>query len=710
MRQTITLYIDGQRADCDTGSLILMNYTREELENPTIVRNSYSQGVTLPATATNNKIFSHYYRQDYVTGGGNFSALARVPFLLQSDTGEVLERGYLRLVSVAYTGAVVHSYSVQLYGGLGGFFYGLTYNEDGSKKTLADLRYRMRFEQGDPEVDLDEQFPLNALAVKQAWDDLADHEENEHQFINFAPCYNGLPSCKFSADKAVYKAGETAATRMQNLYTSKDGYGPMTGANGYILVELENEHTEWEMQDLRAYLQRPILRVQHLLESLCWNVNTPGYTFALDTWQLFNEDYWYFMKSWLTLPLIDRDKVDPRTTTIRDLLANTATPADYLIGFAKMFGCVFNYDAVQGRITLMCRDQYYSTGLGPIDLTERIDKGKGRTITPFPFAHKFYDFALPMVGEFSARYAEKYGRVFGSQRVDTGYEFDAETENLLDGIVYKGCNDAIESNRHYCVFGGAADPETGGSINYNLKFAFTEKVSWRLYKTADGQTEELDCEPTAQPLRTFLYGDGYADFLPKPQLHGEDNKAEDGANILLLFNGWVDTPADIQGGFAIDEVDFRLTDDVSAMATLNAGEPCWNVTPSDGQLVQSLPSFRRWNNILGSEPNNMLDFGRAREYITPEVPGEYAGTMYESWWKAYIEDRYDKDSRVLKCWCDLRGLGDVSALLRRFFFYEGSIWTLNKISNHSLTTLDTTECEFIRVQDTANYTDGQFII
>ena len=57
MRRKIALYIAGQLADLDEQSFILFNYTMEDLTNPTIVRNSFSQQITLRGTANNNKIF-----------------------------------------------------------------------------------------------------------------------------------------------------------------------------------------------------------------------------------------------------------------------------------------------------------------------------------------------------------------------------------------------------------------------------------------------------------------------------------------------------------------------------------------------------------------------------------------------------------------------------------------------------------------------------
>ena len=42
-------------------------------------------------------------------------------------------------------------------------------------------------------------------------------------------------------------------------------------------------------------------------------------------------------------------------------------------------------------------------------------------------------------------------------------------------------------------------------------------------------------------------------------------------------------------------------------------------------------------------------------------------------------------------------------LFRDFYYFDGSIWALNKIMNHSLTTYGDTKCEFVKVQDIGNY-------
>ena len=125
MRRKISLYIADRLVDMDDQNLVLFNYTMEDLNNPTIVRNSYSQQVTIPATPANNKIFGDYFRLDRVTGGG-FNVLVRTPFKIYNEMNEILESGYCKLEAVQSNGVHIHSYSISLYGGLGGFFYDLS--------------------------------------------------------------------------------------------------------------------------------------------------------------------------------------------------------------------------------------------------------------------------------------------------------------------------------------------------------------------------------------------------------------------------------------------------------------------------------------------------------------------------------------------------------------------------------------------------------
>ena len=62
----------------------------------------------------------------------------------------------------------------------------------------------------------------------------------------------------------------------------------------------------------------------------------------------------------------------------------------------------------------------------------------------------------------------------------------------------------------------------------------------------------------------------------------------------------------------------------------------------------------------------------------------------------------------MRCRVNFGGIQVGQNLLRKFYYFDNSIWVLNKISNYSLTTYDPVECEFVQVQDKNNYLNGQY--
>ena len=145
MRRKISLYIADQLVDLDDQSFILFNYTMEDMTNPAIVRNSFSQSITLKGTPNNNKIFGGIWRSDRETTGGGttgayFDPTRKTTFTIYNEMNEILESGYCKLDGISRKRSKVE-YKVSLYGGLGAFFYALSYDEEGNKRTLADLKF-----------------------------------------------------------------------------------------------------------------------------------------------------------------------------------------------------------------------------------------------------------------------------------------------------------------------------------------------------------------------------------------------------------------------------------------------------------------------------------------------------------------------------------------------------------------------------------------
>lgn len=299
MRNNVQLFIGGKRADLDDGSFLLLNYTAEDLSNPTIVRNSFSRQITLKGTPTNDEIFGHIYRNDRLTqyGGGatgpDFDPTRKTPFTIYNSLGEILEDGYLKLNKVTRNGAR-KEYAVTLYGGLGSFLYGLAYDNAGNKRTLADLDFGQTLD-----------FTINRTAVADAWARIGGNtgKAAKWDIINFMPCYAGFPDNEFNADKAVVRPADVG------LPTTVDG-GHYTTNNGWSLVQLAEKVTGNEAKDFRTYLQKPVLRLQAIINAICNSANNGGWTVNLDSDITTGVMATYWQKAWLTLPMLNKLNID----------------------------------------------------------------------------------------------------------------------------------------------------------------------------------------------------------------------------------------------------------------------------------------------------------------------------------------------------------------------------------------------------------------
>lgn len=704
----MTLYISGKRADLDDASFLLLNWTQDEASSPATVRNSYSQSVTLQATPANNAIFGYFFRPDRVTADGGFDPLARTDYDLITETGDRVSKGYLKLDSVATGPGGIASYSVTLYGGLGGYFYALTNRTDGQKKSLADMRWVLE----DDVLDLDEGMSMTAGTIKKAWARLGGSTAYSiFDIFNFAPCLNGIPESGFDAKHAVYRAGNTFKGQgYAGLYVSKDVDGATYTAatDDTILLNLPEAATEWEVQDLRAYLQRPVLRLREFLRSLeHFSQADTGYTLVLDSATFGGKDRW-LDDVWLTLPLFDRESFDPATATITQIMKGTPSPGEVLVSVAKAMGWMFVYDDGDATVTLIDRRLYYlNNGADVINLEGRV--AGDVTIEPNLMDRRFYTFGYKEVpGAFSAQYEETYGVQYGAQRVNTGYGFSDEETAVMDGTMLRGAADVLDTDDLYFYIAHAYTTGQGADIlSYQFKFAYKGGVTWYLYNAEKGT---IECSAYTSTTPAQIYYDNQdkgRHFMVLPQFCDDSRKAEDGSMCLLFFDAFADVPK----YSAEDNIYLRLhlSNDTETMLYLNDYVPCWNVTleaSDDVVEVTRLPSFRRWkvnDEDAASKGVPTLDFGVPQAVGFPDPP-EKVETLYDVSWRDYVSDRFDRDTKVLRAKVDLSGLEVGGSLLRRFYTWGGCLWSLNKIINYSLTTDDLTECEFVQVKDITNYT------
>lgn len=150
----IELYINNKKADLTDSLSLPITYQQENLSNPTDIKVAYSKTIVLPGTSNNDNIFNNIFNLDSIQFG-DFDPSKRVDAMILID-GNIFESGYIQLVKINELNHY-RTYEVNFYGGLGDFFYGLKYKEDGTIRTLADLVYGIQDESGNvlpPDTEL----------------------------------------------------------------------------------------------------------------------------------------------------------------------------------------------------------------------------------------------------------------------------------------------------------------------------------------------------------------------------------------------------------------------------------------------------------------------------------------------------------------------------------------------------------------------------
>lgn len=387
--------------------------------------------------------------------------------------------------------------------------------------------------------------------------------------------------------------------------------------------------------------------------------------------------------------------------TKKDILNTTFSPAEYLISYCKLFNLHFIKSSYENKISILTRRNFYQRD-SIIDLEKYIDRSKDYKIHPVAFDKQWYDFKLPMVeGQFAQDYKATTSYDYGVKRVNTGYEFDGSTKDLLEGSALKNAIECVEKSKYYSYVGTGLDSDTDDKEQPWM----LDGLKYSLFnKTDSTDTVEFELEPKSFIVQGISDFQKYYDLFPKLQLHQGENKGIDGSGVLVFFNGY----QDLISANAV-KLNYWITDDIPAMIGVG-GNSCWLYTVSStnssgdeiGIKLTQLPRFERYR-MNGYNIAQSLDFGEPRQLYCPHYLTRENSTLYYQYWDKYIADMYDVNTRVLDCYVRLDDKPNPD-WLRRFYWFDNSIWRINKIEDWSVSSFETTKIQFIKVQDVQNYT------
>lgn len=412
--------------------------------------------------------------------------------------------------------------------------------------------------------------------------------------------------------------------------------------------------------------------------------------------------------------------------TKRLLLGGDKTPADYLLSYAKMFGLYFYYDPTEessnptlypnGVVHLMDRNTFFTEE--QVNIEELIDYSKKQTITPTIASSKWLSFDLEQVdSQANNDYKTKYGYNYGRQLVNTSYNYDLGTTDLYKDSCFKGGAMVREKNPLYS-YGMAS---YGGEENVTYDFPIyiaNKRFTYTLFHNND--TLELNVGGYLSSNGNNINNLGLKNYdsFPKLQCHTEDNSPSDGSGVLLFLNGYHNIVAqysywDYDHWETQDyPIYYYITDDVQTMVDLNDSSPCYIFTMDEYDInnnriarkINRVPNFTRdW--INGAEQEGYMvhswNFGHPQETYVPNLYSTDGDSIYDKTWRDYIKDLYDVNT---KSFTTNVKLDNVSvALMRKYYWFKNGLWRLNSIKDYNPNSFDTTQCEFIKVQNPENY-------
>lgn len=393
--------------------------------------------------------------------------------------------------------------------------------------------------------------------------------------------------------------------------------------------------------------------------------------------------------------------------TKQSLLKTENTPADYLLSYCKLFGLYFSKDINSKTIKIQQRNNFFKNEI--VDWSDRIDYKKDIKINPILFDHKFYRMNLKNTdGYYDGKYKNEYGVEYGQKRINTAYNFNGSTNDLLKDNVFENSVPALCSSQYFRLY-----YNNNGVL---VPSFMVDGISYKLFKETTDELKSTNIEmPSNINIKKTVdinTKSGY-DLFAKQTFFTMDNgqkSLNDINSCLLFFNGFVTQFRYNEEGEEIDTVKYYLTDDTSEMLELNDKKPCYIYTESSfdkinqfiGYEYESLPQFLSYKTSLNNVTDS-FDFAVPKEIFIHNTNYDDTTTIFNRYWNEFYNDQLNINTKKIACYVNLQGINVNAELLKQFYYFGNSIWLLNKIENYDPNNIATTKCEFIKVQNIDNY-------
>ena len=449
------------------------------------------------------------------------------------------------------------------------------------------------------------------------------------------------------------------------------GYRPMINHTGY---QTGMNHA-WEC-DLNFELNVP-QNVPYKVYFEIWNANNGDpfeytSTFSGITWDWlwadhFNTTYGQYNDKGYSI-YIDTKNLSCETTenlrtgsniTLYRVFPKDITLCDVLLNYSKMFGLVWDVNEFDKTITVMTRNRFYDD-YRILDWSDRIDRSKEFKFAPLSFDKRYvmFNFDEGDCGRLK-NYESTYQITYGSKKLDTGYEFNTETNELMENLTPS----VVCQKRQYSKMMNTEYEDRPNFMGY----------SYMVYPQ-EHYVDNDDEGKNAGMSGAFYFRNGT--FAPDSRL-----------------SNW-----DVNGDYCV-----TITDDTQHM--IQSQEFCWNSCGEGTVLCYALPDVSTISNGYDNQRYS-VHFESPKEYYF-ETPNGDINYIYHSFWENYINERYCSQNKKLTAYVyiSIDEFKDID--FREFIMIDNILYHIDKIYDFNFNSDEPVKMDLVQVWDMSAYTKGQ---
>jgi hypothetical protein len=388
--------------------------------------------------------------------------------------------------------------------------------------------------------------------------------------------------------------------------------------------------------------------------------------------------------------------------TKKTLFADTQSPYKYLTDFTRLFNAKYEIDNYHKTIYIKLLKNFYKDET--IDINNRIDRSKEIRIKPTLANTKWCNYSLDTPETYASYlYGLKNKVKYGELSINTGYDFNTDSVNLLEDSSLKNTIPFTLSSNYFNVL------KSGNNV---IPTCIQQPIfKQTLYKQNFDDIKQFESDVNSTSSLLYYYGDTKKDQSYKLCCFDKENKnVSDINSALVFFSGWDVLPYNI-----------IISDNMKEMDKLN-GAPCylytWSTTDyannTIATLFDAIPRFSKYYDVdesnqyvLANDAHTdyiqaSMDFALPTQtFIDSNTNYDQSATIYYQFWKNYISDLYDSNNKQVSCYVFLKD--KPADALKKFYYFDNSIWILNEITNYDIMGNKPTKCTFIKVKDKNNY-------